>query len=704
MTRFVQIIRNGFLALATLVIFGLLMGANWYVRHDPERKARRLLNAQETPISEAGAVESAQKGNSFNLEQLELVAVDLGAVDGESGLTPLMAAMRAERADVVDMLLSRESVRATLDTPASDDGQNALVMALKASDFGLAQRLVDLGADPEVRFDPEWPLLVQSFREQSGVLFDFLLTNGVAPDEVGPDGMTLLAQVVDQQNGERISQLLAAGADPEAKGVTGDSLLMETVRGGNHDLAEILLKAGAAPDQIGASGQTALLAAVKAGSTAMVEMLLDHGADPNLAGKDKRSPLEIATRSQDVDLMQVLVDAGADVRQNVLVKAAFQNRDLPAMTLLLRSGADPEVKMGNGKTVLDLALAGEAENMARALLEAGASAKGRLWSALGTGNESLVQMVLDFGASVREEDMERGLPLDYALSHGHGNIVASFLAHGANPNVTRQDGESWLAAAVREGNEPMVTALLDHGACVDGIKAIDGHSLLGWSIAHGMKGVVERLVNEGADVRAREPAPASKTFTEAFGRSKTFRWHLQADSKINPLMLAAAQGDVEIAKILMDAGAQKGEYSRRYLWPVNIAAWHMDVDMMQVILGRDPDPEKQPRKVIIDLGSQRATLYEGGKATYNTRVSTGKKGYTTPSGSYVITDKHRHHNSTLYGSSMPYFMRLSCAAFGLHEGYVPNYPASHGCIRVPQSGAKFLFSKCEVGDVVEIKY
>ena len=50
-----------------------------------------------------------------------------------------------------------------------------------------------------------------------------------------------------------------------------------------------------------------------------------------------------------------------------------------------------------------------------------------------------------------------------------------------------------------------------------------------------------------------------------------------------------------------------------------------------------------------------------------------------------ISDKHRHHNSTIYGSSMPYFMRLSCAAFGLHQGYVPSYPASHGCIRVPMN-------------------
>lgn len=703
MKRLGIIIRNAFLGVLTVGLLGALVAADWYVRYDPSRKARRLLKAQETPLTTASAVGAAAGGDLFNLEQLGLAEVDLGARDQDSGFTPLLASIRSDQRQAIDLLLDNEAVLKSIDLSSSEDAtENPLSLALQRGDFGLAQRLISLGANIDVRFDPERPLLVQALEEERWTLFDFLLGNGADPEATSPDGVTALALALDRQDGEHLRLLLDADASVNVLGVSGEPLLMETLAASNHDLATVLLEAGADPDHTGASGQTPLLVATKAGSTAMVKLLLDYGADPNLARGKQPLPLEVATAAQDVDLMQVLIGAGADAMPTKLMKTAFRNRDLPAMTLLLRSGADPEVEMGQGKTMLDLALSEEMENIALILLESGATARGRLWSALETDNLSLVEMVLRFGAGVGEAHPAHGKPLEYALDRANGEVVSLLLSNGANPNVARQDGESWVAAAIREGNETVVNALIDHGACVEDLVASDGHSLLGWAIAHGMNDVARYLIDHGADVRAREPAPASDEFVAAFERSKTFRWHLTADSKINPLHLAAAQGNLEIAKALMEAGAKKGDYSRRYLWPVNIAAWHMDVDMMQVILGRDPDPDRQPRKVIVDLSSQRATLYENGKVTYSTRISTGKKGYRTPTGKYVITDKHRHHNSSIYGSSMPYFQRFSCAAFGFHEGHVPNYPASHGCIRMPRSAAKHMFYKTEVGDRVDI--
>jgi len=63
-------------------------------------------------------------------------------------------------------------------------------------------------------------------------------------------------------------------------------------------------------------------------------------------------------------------------------------------------------------------------------------------------------------------------------------------------------------------------------------------------------------------------------------------------------------------------------------------------------------------------------------------VSTGRQGFRTPTGSYVVTDKHRKWRSTLYPAEMPYFMRLSCGDIGFHQGNLPGYPASHRCIRM----------------------
>jgi lipoprotein-anchoring transpeptidase ErfK/SrfK len=91
-----------------------------------------------------------------------------------------------------------------------------------------------------------------------------------------------------------------------------------------------------------------------------------------------------------------------------------------------------------------------------------------------------------------------------------------------------------------------------------------------------------------------------------------------------------------------------------------------------------------------------------GNELFSTKVSTGRKGFATPTGEFVITDKNREWTSTIYHSSMPYFQRLSCSDFGLHQGVVPGYPASHGCIRVPAGNAAKLFAMTEEGDRVRI--
>ena len=124
--------------------------------------------------------------------------------------------------------------------------------------------------------------------------------------------------------------------------------------------------------------------------------------------------------------------------------------------------------------------------------------------------------------------------------------------------------------------------------------------------------------------------------------------------------------------------------------------------IMQMILGREANDER--RKVVVSLKNQKAIMYADGEEVSTSKVSTGKRGYRTRPGRYVITNKHRHHRSSIYGSSMPFFMRLSCGDFGLHySGSVPSYPASHGCIRMPWSKAQEFFKAMQVGDIVVIE-
>jgi lipoprotein-anchoring transpeptidase ErfK/SrfK len=135
--------------------------------------------------------------------------------------------------------------------------------------------------------------------------------------------------------------------------------------------------------------------------------------------------------------------------------------------------------------------------------------------------------------------------------------------------------------------------------------------------------------------------------------------------------------------------------------------------------------------ITVDLSEQRAYFYKGGELLGDTKCSSGKKGFGTPPGEYRITQKNKEHVSNLYGNfvdaagtvtqkdvdtskmkvpegetfvgaKMPYFLRFT-AGYGLHAGYVPNRPASHGCVRLPRIMAQHFFEHASIGTPVTVQ-
>lgn len=96
--------------------------------------------------------------------------------------------------------------------------------------------------------------------------------------------------------------------------------------------------------------------------------------------------------------------------------------------------------------------------------------------------------------------------------------------------------------------------------------------------------------------------------------------------------------------------------------------------------------------IVISLPSQRAFVFKDGELWDSARVSTGKPGKRTPAGTFTILQKQVHHRSTKYDDApMPYMQRITWGGVALHAGHVPDYPASHGCIRLPTGFAKRLY-------------
>ncbi len=136
-------------------------------------------------------------------------------------------------------------------------------------------------------------------------------------------------------------------------------------------------------------------------------------------------------------------------------------------------------------------------------------------------------------------------------------------------------------------------------------------------------------------------------------------------------------------------------------------------------------------KIVVDVSKQRAYFYRGETRVGETKCSTGKKGFDTQVGTYAITQKDKNHLSNLYGSfvkegggivkrdvdmskmkvpegcsfqgaKMPFYMRFT-GGYGLHAGVVPNYPASHGCVRLPRVMAEHFFENVQVGTPVIVQ-
>jgi hypothetical protein len=110
-----------------------------------------------------------------------------------------------------------------------------------------------------------------------------------------------------------------------------------------------------------------------------------------------------------------------------------------------------------------------------------------------------------------------------------------------------------------------------------------------------------------------------------------------------------------------------------------------------------------PLLLVVSLVEQRAYLYRNGVRIAVTTVSTGKPGFETTPGVYTILQKHREHFSNLYDNApMPFMQRLTWSGMALHAGRIPGYPASHGCVRLPNEFARRLFEVTGLGMTVVV--
>ena len=134
-------------------------------------------------------------------------------------------------------------------------------------------------------------------------------------------------------------------------------------------------------------------------------------------------------------------------------------------------------------------------------------------------------------------------------------------------------------------------------------------------------------------------------------------------------------------------------------------------------------------RVVINLSGQQAYLIRDNKVIFTSPISSGRTGWSTPRGSFHVISKDIDHRSRSFGSlvdaagrvvnsnatpssrvpagghfrraPMPFYMEFS-PAVGMHGGYLPGYPASHGCVRMPRDMAALFFERVQIGTPVTV--
>lgn len=101
---------------------------------------------------------------------------------------------------------------------------------------------------------------------------------------------------------------------------------------------------------------------------------------------------------------------------------------------------------------------------------------------------------------------------------------------------------------------------------------------------------------------------------------------------------------------------------------------------------------------VVSINDQRVTIWSGDSSIARSPVSTGMSGHRTPTGIFSVIGKEKYHESNLYSNApMPFMQRITWSGVALHAGHLPGYPASHGCIRMPEDFAQRLFGLTRTG-------
>lgn len=340
-----------------------------------------------------------------------------------------------------------------------------------------------------------------------------------------------LVEAAKDQDRQQVRALLEQRADSNARSDDGSTALLWASHWNDLQTAKALLDAGANPNAANAFGMTPLAQACVNRSAALAELLLKAGADPNTPISTGETPLMTCARTGSADAVRALIAHGAAIdatepieNQTALMWAAAE-RHPGVVKALIDAKADLLARTKKGFTAIHFAARKGDEECVQLFLDAGVDVniRTKLEPEKGDGGGAATR--------TRRVSADGYTPLLVATVRGQVQLAHYLLEQGADPNV-EDAGFMPLHWAVATWENAYANPVYGYEDPMAGIQDREEKLKL-----------VKALLDHGADVNARMTMrpPLRGGYGDVIGAS--------------PFLLASSVDDVEMLRILLDAGA-----------------------------------------------------------------------------------------------------------------------------------------------------
>jgi uncharacterized protein len=367
-----------------------------------------------------------------------------------------------------------------------------------------------------------------------------------------------LAGLIEAGNRKAALDQIRAGADVNAAQPDGTRPIHWAVYRVDYELLQALIAKKARVNVTNEFGSTPIAEAVKLADARMVKMLLDAGAEPEGANQDGETALMLAIKTGNVSIVEMLIKAGANV--NTVEKFHNQTPLMWAAAAGTNAGEMVKLLLAKGADVKPRALYSDWDSQITSEPRAQYRPTGGLTALLYAARDgcfSCVEELLDAGAGVDVPTPEAVTPLMLALDNDHNDVAKLLLDRGANPNLWDWWGRTALYIAIDRKDGGSSGGLRLGAAALPGGRGAGGRGGRGAAAARGSGGppisnmeIINALLEAGVDPNAQ----LNMHRPSRGGNSGRFIENLRSTGA-TPLSRAAEGGDVEVARALLDKGA-----------------------------------------------------------------------------------------------------------------------------------------------------